>query len=136
MGSRDMQLRLRHLGARGGTQAIAAHQGGNEFRQVGNGGIHRACRAHFAALVVFLRLALIVPAIGEIGGEIVTPHQARAGHPQPVEIRLGQIADVEPQTLRLAAVFDDELQQDETFARIAVARAGLEMDVAASGRVR
>ena len=57
------------------------------------------------------------------------PDQAGAGHPQPIEIGLGQIADIEPQALRLAAMFDDELQQDEAFARIAEARAGLEMDV-------
>ena len=128
MGSCDMQLRLRHLGARGRTQAIAAHQGGNEFRHVGNRGVHRSRRAHLAPLVMFLRLTLIVPAIGEIGGEIVTPYQAGAGHAQPVENGLGQIADIEPQPLRLAAVFDDELQQDQTFTRIAVPRAGFEMD--------
>ena len=128
MGSSDMQLRFCHLGARGCTQAVAAHQGGDEFRQVGNRRVHRARRAHLAALVMFLRLALIVPPVGQIGGEIVTPYQARAGHAQPVENGLGQIADVESQALRLAAVLDDELQQDETFARIAVARAGIEMD--------
>ena len=75
-----------------------------------------------------LRLALIVPTIGDIGGETIPPHQARAGHAQPFEIGLGQVADIEPQSLRLATVFDDELQQDETLARIAVARAGFEMD--------
>ncbi len=98
-------------------------------RQVGNRGVHRARRAHLAALVVFLRLALIVPAIGEICGEILAPRQACAGHAQPVEIGLGQIADIEPQPLHLASVFDDELHQDETFARIAVARARFEMEV-------
>src|ERR1039457_5275043 len=60
MGSGDMQPRVRHSGARGCTQAIAAYQGGNEVRQVGNRGIHRARRAHLAALVMFLRLALVV----------------------------------------------------------------------------
>src|SRR5580700_12284440 len=76
-----------------------------------------------------LRLALIVPAIGDIGVETVTPYQAGPGHPQPLEIGLGQIAEIDPQPLRLAAVFNDELQQDQAFARIAEARAGLEMDV-------
>jgi hypothetical protein len=104
-------------------------QGGNEFRQVGNCGVHRARYAHLTALVMFLRLTLIVPAIGEIGGEDVTPHQAGAGHAKPIEIRLSQIAKVESQPLRLASIFDDELEQDKTFARIAGARAGFEMDV-------
>ena len=85
MGSFDMQLRPCHLGARSPAQAIAAHQGGNEFRHVGNRGVHRARRAHLASLIMFLRLTLIVPAISEIGGEIVTPDQAGAGHAQSVE---------------------------------------------------
>src|SRR6202161_4852345 len=76
-----------------------------------------------------LRLSLIVPAVGDIGVETVLPHQACAGHPQPVENGLSQIANIEPQPLRLPPVFDDELQQDETFARIAEARAGFEMDL-------
>ena len=50
---------------------------------------------------MFLRLALIVSAIGEIGRETVTPDQAWAGHAQPVEIGLGQIADIEPQPCAL-----------------------------------
>ncbi len=78
---------------------------------------------------MWLRLTLIVPAIGNICVLTVTPHKACSGHPQPVEVGVGQIADIEPQPLRLAAVFDDELQQDETFARIAEARAWFEMDV-------
>src|SRR5271170_7081833 len=78
---------------------------------------------------MWLRLALIVPAIGDIGVETVMPHQASTSHAQPVEIGLGQIAHIEPQPLRLAAVFNDKLQQNETFARIAEARAGFEMDV-------
>ncbi len=78
---------------------------------------------------MFLDLALIVPAIGHIRGKSITPHQACAGHAQPVEIGSGQIAHVESQPLRLAAVLDNELQQDETFARIAEARARFEMDV-------
>src|ERR1700683_2566776 len=76
-----------------------------------------------------LRLALIVPTIGDVGVQAVMPYQAGAGHPQAIEIDLGQIADIEPQPLRLAAVFNDELQQDEAFARIAEVRAGFEMDV-------
>src|ERR1700734_759726 len=76
-----------------------------------------------------LRLALIVPTIGDVGVQAVMPYQAGAGHPQAIEIDLGQIADIEPQPLRLAAVFNDELQQDEPFARIAEANAGLEVDV-------
>src|ERR1035438_10559687 len=76
-----------------------------------------------------LWLALIVPPIGDISFGTVMPHQACAGHPQPVEVGLGQIADIEPQPQRLAAVFNDELQQDETFARIAEARAGFKMYV-------
>src|ERR1700684_1126849 len=76
-----------------------------------------------------LRLALIVPTFGDIGVETVMPNQACAGHAQPVEVGPGQIADIEPQPLRLASVLDDELQQDETLARIAEARARLEMDV-------
>jgi len=59
---------------------------------------------------VALWLTLIVPTVGEIAGEVIPPTQAGAGHAQPVEVSLGQIADVEPQSLRLAAVFDDELQ--------------------------
>src|SRR5436305_297214 len=77
-----------------------------------------------------LRLALIVPSVGNVGvGIVLGPHQARAGHSQPVEVSLGQIADIESQTLRLAAMFDHELQKDETFTRIAEARARVEMDV-------
>ena len=67
--------------------------------------------------------------IGEIGRETVTPYQACSSHAQAIEIGLGQIADIEPQPLRLASVFDDELHQNETFARIAVACAGFEMEV-------
>ena len=94
-----------------GLRPSPRHQGGGKLRQVGNRGIHRARRAHFAALVMWLRLALIVPSIGDIGVLTVVPNQACAGHPQAVEVGLGQIADIEPQALRLAPVFDDELQQ-------------------------
>ncbi len=69
---------------------------------------------------MFLRLALIVPSIREIGGEIGTPYQAGAGHAQPIEIGIREIADIEAQALRFAAVFDDELQQDEAFTGITV----------------
>ncbi len=41
---------------------------------------------------MYLRLALIVPAVGEIGGETVTPHHACASHAQPVEIGFGQFS--------------------------------------------
>jgi hypothetical protein len=85
---------------------------------------------------MWLRLSLIVPAIGDIGVKTVMPHQAGAGHPQPVEVSLSQIADIEAQPLRFTAVLDDELQQDEALTRIAEARAGLEMDVQLTGRVR
>src|SRR5450755_2874172 len=78
---------------------------------------------------MFLRLVLIVPAIGEIVGEAFSPHQTCPSHAQVVESCVGEIADVEPQPLRLPAVFDDELEQDEAFARIAVASAGFEMYV-------
>src|ERR1700722_14527254 len=78
---------------------------------------------------MWLRLALIVPSIGDIGVLTVMPHQACAGHPQTVEVGLGQVSDIQSQALRPAAVFDDELQQDEAFARITEARARFEMDV-------
>ena len=68
---------------------------------------------------MFLRLALVVPAIGEIAVEFVEGYQACARHAQSFEISLGQISDIEPQPLRLAAVFDHELQQDQSFTRIA-----------------
>src|ERR1700685_3924519 len=76
-----------------------------------------------------LRLALIVPAIGHIGVDTVMPYQAGPRHAQSIEISLGQIADIEPQPLRRAAVFDNKLQQDETFARITKTRARLKVDV-------
>src|SRR5580692_1474896 len=76
-----------------------------------------------------LRLALVVPTIVDIRLKSVMPNQACAGHAEPVEVRLGQVADIEPQPLRLAAVLDDELQQDESLARVAEARAGFEMNV-------
>ena len=127
---RDMQARFRHLGARSCTQAIAAHQGGGKLGKVGNRGIHRARRAHLAALFMGLRLAPIVPPIGHIGfGLPVMKNQACARHPQPIEIGLRQIANIQPQPLRLAAVLDHELQQDETLPRIAEVRAGLKMNV-------
>jgi hypothetical protein len=65
---------------------------------------------------MWLRLALIVPSIGDVGVLTVMPNQACAGHPKTVGVDLGQIADIKPQTLGLAPVFDDELQQDEAFA--------------------
>ena len=40
------------------------------------------------ALVMRLRLALIVPAIGDVGVLTVVPHQACAGHAQTVEVGL------------------------------------------------
>ncbi len=44
-----------------------------------------------------LRLALIVPSVGNIGvGLSVGKYQAGAGHAQPVEISFGEIADIEP----------------------------------------
>jgi hypothetical protein len=79
MGGREVKLPLRHLSARGSTQAIAPYQGG-EFRQVGNCSVHRTRRAWFAALVMLLRLALIIPTIGEIVGEVIAPAQAGASH--------------------------------------------------------
>ena len=45
------------------------------------------------------------------------------------KLALVRSPDIEPQALRFAAVFDDELQQDETFARIAEVRAWFEMDM-------
>jgi hypothetical protein len=44
---------------------------------------------------MFLRPPLIIPTVGQIGSEIITPNQARAPHPQPLENGLRQIADVE-----------------------------------------
>src|SRR5579859_803991 len=78
---------------------------------------------------MLLRLTLIIPSIGEIRGEIRAPYQAGAGHAQPVEIGIGQIAHIQPQPLCLAAVFDYKLQQDEALTRITVARARIEMYV-------
>src|ERR1035438_2407672 len=78
---------------------------------------------------MLLRLALIVPSIRDVGILTVTPHQACAGHPQTIEVGLGQIADVESEALRCAAVFDDKLQQDETFTGVAELSAGVEMNV-------
>ena len=75
-----------------------------------------------------LRLALIVPTVGEIVGEVAALTQASASHAQPVEGSLGQIADVEPQPLRSAAVFDNELQQDEAFTGIAELGSELDAD--------
>src|SRR5580700_8767802 len=77
---------------------------------------------------MWLRLALVVPSIGHVSIFAVSPNQACAEHSQAVEVGLGQIAYIEAQAFRLAAVFDDELQQDEAFARIAEARARFEMD--------
>ncbi len=57
---------------------------------------HRASRAHFAALLMRLRLPLIVPSIGNVQVLTVVPHQAGAAHTQPVEIGFGQAAYVEP----------------------------------------
>src|ERR1700683_4775200 len=76
-----------------------------------------------------LWLALIVPTFGDIGGETVMRDKAWAGHPQPVEVGSRQIADIEPQSLRLAALLNDKLQQAENLARVAIARSGFEMDV-------
>src|SRR5580658_2664901 len=78
---------------------------------------------------MLLRLTLVVPAVGEIAGESVSPDEASAGHAETFENGVGEIADIESQPLRLAAVFDDELQQDETFARVAEARAWFKVDV-------
>ncbi len=69
---------------------------------------------------MFLRLPLIIPTVGEIRWR---NHHAKPGWcdvmPSRSKIGLCQIADVESQALRLTAVLDDELQQDQTFARIA-----------------
>src|ERR1035441_2427575 len=78
---------------------------------------------------MWLRLTLIVPSFGDVGILTVTPHQACAGHPQTIEVGLGQIADIESEALCCAAVFDDKLQQNETFTGVAEASAGVEMNV-------
>jgi len=59
---------------------------------------------------MWLRLALIIPPIRDVGVLTVMPNQACAGHPQTVEVGFGKITDIEAQALRLAPVFDDELQ--------------------------
>src|ERR1700733_7955571 len=78
---------------------------------------------------MWLRLVLIVPSIRNVGVlTVVMPNQACAGHPQTVEVGLRQIADIKPQALGLSPVFDDELQKDQAFARIAKVRSRLKVD--------
>src|SRR5580692_6616797 len=129
MSHAQMQSRLGYFGAGGRAQTVAAHQGCREFRQIGNRGIHRACGAHFAALVVWLRLTLIIPSVRDIGVLPIGKHQAGASHTQAVEICFSEIADIQAEPLRLAAVLDHKLQQDKTFARITETGARIEMDV-------
>ena len=74
------------------------------------------------------RDALIVPAVGDIWVLSDFESQAGAGHSQAVEVGLGEVAEIQAEALRLAAVFDDELQQDEAFAGVAEARSRVEMD--------
>ncbi len=74
------------------------------------------------------RFALVVPAVGHVRILAVAPDQARARHAEAAEFGLREVADVQAQPLRGAAVLDDELQQDHAFARIAEARAGVEVD--------
>ena len=134
MSGGDMQLWLRHLGAR-------QHSGRHRAR--GRQQILPCQKLSYplSRRWVSLRWScscgcpLIVPPISDIAGEFVTPHQACPSHAQPVENGFGQIADVDAEPLRLATVFNDKLQQDEAFSRIAVPRAGIEMD-AASGQAR
>ena len=97
MCSGDMQLPFCYLAARGCTQAVTPHKGASKFRQVGNRRVHRPGCTHLTALVMFLRLPLIIPTVGQIGSEIITPNQARAPHALPLENGLCQIADVFPQ---------------------------------------
>jgi len=52
---------------------------------------------------MWLRLSLIVPAIGDIGVLAVAEHETGASHAQAVEVGLGEIADVERQPLSLPA---------------------------------
>src|SRR5579871_1157588 len=46
-----------------------------------------------------------------------------------IEDRFGQVADVQSQPLRLSAVLDDKLQQDESLAGITEVRSGIEMNM-------
>ena len=78
---------------------------------------------------MFLGLVLVVPAIRNIRVRPVQEHQARPRHAESLEIGISHIAHVNSQPLRGAAMFDSELQQDQAFARVAEARARLEVDV-------
>src|ERR1700744_617226 len=74
------------------------------FERVGDRGIHGTGRANLAALVMWLRLVLIVPSIGDIRILTVMPHQACAGHPQMIELGFSQISDIQSQALRPCSI--------------------------------
>ena len=78
---------------------------------------------------MLLRLALIVPSIREIGGEIGTPYQAGPGHAQRLKLASVRSPTSRPRPCGLAPVFDDKLQQDEALAGVAEPCPGVEMDV-------
>src|SRR5947209_8694566 len=75
------------------------------------------------------RFSFIVPTVREVGVLTLTPYEAGAGHAEAREVRVGEIPDVESQSLLRAAVLDDELQKDHAFAGVTEVRAGVEVDV-------
>ena len=115
MSSADIQLTLRHLGSRGFTEAIASNESRSEFSKIANRCVHRSRHPYLAAIIMFLRLASIVPSVCQVGCEIITPHKACALHAETAENGLSKITDINAQSLRLAAMLDDELQQNQSF---------------------
>lgn len=76
---------------------------------------------------MLLRFALVVSPVRQIRPDVRAPLQTRASHAEPDEDRVGQLFDVETERFGSGSLFDGELQQAEAFARIAVARAGIEV---------
>ncbi len=76
-----------------------------------------------------LGLTPVVPAVRGVWVLAFAPCQACARHSYAHEVCVGQVAHIESEALRFAAMLDDELQKDEALARIAKVGAGIEVDV-------
>ena len=96
------------------------------MRHVGDGGIHRPCRPHTTAFIVRLCIAFGGPAIGQVAGEIRAPRHAAVRHAEAIEHAL---LHQRTHILAQSPTFDHELQQDQALAGIAVAAAGLEVEL-------
>lgn len=71
-----------------------------------------------------LAFALRIPAIGEIVGEVAAPCQAGAGEAEragQAALKFGGEVEAEPS-------LEAELKERNAFARVGIARAGVEMD--------